>query len=52
MVMTKDGQPSSHPYFLEVNPDTLQLADARTGQVWFSVVEYGWFVKLMLMLGF
>eukprot|EP00434_Breviolum_minutum_P012153 symbB.v1.2.010716.t1/scaffold703.1/size171257/2 len=28
-----DGQPSSHPYFLEVNPDTLQLADARTGQV-------------------
>lgn len=28
-----DGQPSSHPYFLEVIPETLQLADAKTGQV-------------------
>eukprot|EP00438_Fugacium_kawagutii_P018463 Skav204792 [mRNA] locus=scaffold763:389372:394284:+ [translate_table: standard] len=27
-----DGQPSSHPYFLEVKPETLQLADSRTGQ--------------------
>ena len=28
----EDGQPSSHPYFLEVTPETLQLADARTSQ--------------------
>ena len=30
---SEDGQPSSHPYFLEVIPETLQLADAKTGQV-------------------
>ena len=47
--MTKDGQPSSHPYFLEVNPETLQLADARTGQACWDgeVVEFG---LVMLMV--